>query len=87
MNINHGLALYAARAVDYSSLHRMKCPLCAAPCRSMPSHPEAELCTRCTGCSHAFTRPESIKDPERYEPSYFEKDHKRWFEHPNVQHF
>ncbi len=62
------------------------CPICSAPCRPMPSHPEAEL-FRCTRCSHAFTRPESIRDPERYEASYFEEDHKRWFEHPNIDLF
>jgi len=52
----------------------------------MPSHPEAEL-FRCAICSHAFTRPESIRVPEQYEASYFEEDHKRWFEHPNVELF
>ena len=52
----------------------------------MPSHPEAEL-FRCTRCSHAFTRPESIRDPERYEAAYFEEDHRRWFEHPNIELF
>jgi 2-polyprenyl-3-methyl-5-hydroxy-6-metoxy-1,4-benzoquinol methylase len=64
----------------------MKCPLCAAECRPMPSHPEAEL-YRCAACSHAFTHPESIKHPERYEASYFEEGHKRWFEHPNAELF
>lgn len=52
----------------------------------MPSHPEAEL-FRCGGCSHAFTRPGSILVPERYEAAYFDEDHKRWFEHPNVELF
>jgi 2-polyprenyl-3-methyl-5-hydroxy-6-metoxy-1,4-benzoquinol methylase len=64
----------------------MMCPLCSAPCRPMPSHPDAGL-FRCTGCSHAFTRLESIQHPERYEAPYFEEDHKRWFEHPNVKLF
>jgi 2-polyprenyl-3-methyl-5-hydroxy-6-metoxy-1,4-benzoquinol methylase len=54
----------------------------------MPSHPEAEL-FRCSykGCSHAFTRPESIRAQERYDASYFDEDHKRWFEHPNIELF
>ena len=52
----------------------------------MPSHPEAEL-FRCQACSHAFTQPESIRSPERYEASYFEEDHRRWFEHPNTELF
>jgi SAM-dependent methyltransferase len=52
----------------------------------MPLHPEAEL-YRCSECSHAFTHPESIKKPEQYGVSYFEEDHKRWFEHPNIELF
>ena len=52
----------------------------------MMSHPEAEL-YRCTNCSHAFTLPESIHTPETYEAAYFEKIHKRWFEHPNFKLF
>jgi 2-polyprenyl-3-methyl-5-hydroxy-6-metoxy-1,4-benzoquinol methylase len=52
----------------------------------MPSHPEAQL-FRCRKCSHAFTRPDSICVPERYEASYYEIDHKRWFEHPNIELF
>lgn len=62
------------------------CPLCSAPSRPMPRHPEAEL-FRCTGCSHAFTYPESIRSPEEYGSSYFEQDHQRWFEHPNLPLF
>jgi 2-polyprenyl-3-methyl-5-hydroxy-6-metoxy-1,4-benzoquinol methylase len=64
----------------------MTCPLCTADCRSMPTHPEAEL-FRCVSCSHAFTRPDSIRFPEQYEQSYFEEEHRRWFEHPNIQLF
>jgi SAM-dependent methyltransferase len=64
----------------------MNCPLCSSACAPMPSHPEAEL-FRCLGCSHAFTQPESIRSPERYEASYFEEDHRRWFEHPNTELF
>lgn len=64
----------------------IRCPLCSARCRPMASHPEAEL-FRCMECSHAFTCPESVSDPERYGASYFEDDHKRWFEHPNIALF
>jgi SAM-dependent methyltransferase len=49
----------------------------------MPPHPEAEI-LRCVECTHAFTIPESISNPETYDPSYFLRDHRRWFEHPDV---
>ena len=52
----------------------------------MPKHPEAEL-FRCPRCTHAFSRPDSIIEPETYQDSYFEEQHKRWFEHPNVELF
>jgi len=62
------------------------CPICGSSSTSMPKHPEAEL-YRCRVCTHAFTLPASIREPERYAISYFEEDHKRWFEHPNVSLF
>jgi 2-polyprenyl-3-methyl-5-hydroxy-6-metoxy-1,4-benzoquinol methylase len=52
----------------------------------MPKHPEAEL-FRCSRCTHAFSRPDSISEPEAYSDSYYEEQHKRWFEHPNVELF
>jgi len=52
----------------------------------MPNHPEVEL-HRCAKCSHAFSRADSIAQPERYGSSYYEVDHKRWFEHPNLALF
>jgi SAM-dependent methyltransferase len=52
----------------------------------MPNHPEAEL-YRCLRCTHAFTLPQSVREPEEYAASYYEEDHKRWFEHPNVALF
>ena len=64
----------------------MLCPLCGAPCRPMPVHPQAQL-FRCRGCTHAFTLPESIRVPESYEASYYDQDHSRWFEHPNIELF
>jgi SAM-dependent methyltransferase len=49
----------------------------------MPPHPQGEI-LRCLDCTHAFTLPESISDPESYEPSYFLREHRRWFENPDV---
>ena len=65
---------------------QVNCPICGAAVRQMPKHPEAEL-FRCSSCSHAFSRPESIAEPETYGSSYYEEQHKRWFENPNVQLF
>jgi len=38
-------------------------------------------------CTHAFTIPESITIPETYAPSYFLREHRRWFENPDVALF
>src|SRR5712692_4230597 len=64
----------------------MNCPICGSPGLRMPNHPEVEL-HRCAKCSHAFSRADSIAQPERYGSSYYEVDHKRWFEHPNLALF
>lgn len=52
----------------------------------MPKHPEAEL-YRCLDCTHAFSLPSSIAATEAYEESYFDGDHRRWFENPNIALF
>jgi 2-polyprenyl-3-methyl-5-hydroxy-6-metoxy-1,4-benzoquinol methylase len=62
------------------------CPICGSSSTSLPKHPEGEL-YRCQRCTHAFTLPESIRAPEEYASSYFENDHKCWFEFPNVALF
>ncbi len=52
----------------------------------MPAHPEAELFV-CPNCTHAFSKPESIAHAERFDSSYAEEAHKRWFAHPNIKLF
>jgi SAM-dependent methyltransferase len=52
----------------------------------MPQHPDAAI-FRCGHCTHAFTDPQSIRNPETYRQSYYEHDHKRWFENPNIKLF
>jgi 2-polyprenyl-3-methyl-5-hydroxy-6-metoxy-1,4-benzoquinol methylase len=64
----------------------MLCPLCLSPSTPMAPHPEASL-FRCGTCRHAFTDSASISQPEQYDASYFDHDHKRWFEHPNLELF
>jgi SAM-dependent methyltransferase len=41
------------------------------------------LC-RCSNCDHCFTDLNSIGEIEKYEPEYFEKEHRNWFLHPNL---
>lgn len=52
----------------------------------MPRHPEAEL-YRCKTCTHAFSVPSSIAVPETYGADYYDQQHRRWFEHPNLELF
>jgi 2-polyprenyl-3-methyl-5-hydroxy-6-metoxy-1,4-benzoquinol methylase len=52
----------------------------------MPWYPEAEL-YRCKTCTHAFSVPSSIAVPETYGPDYYDEQHRRWFEHPNLELF
>jgi 2-polyprenyl-3-methyl-5-hydroxy-6-metoxy-1,4-benzoquinol methylase len=35
-------------------------------------------------CDHCFTDLGSIAQPEQYQPDYFEKEHRNWFLHPNL---
>jgi SAM-dependent methyltransferase len=44
---------------------------------------DVNLC-RCPNCDHCFTDLASVDELERYEPDYFEKEHRNWFLHPNL---
>jgi 2-polyprenyl-3-methyl-5-hydroxy-6-metoxy-1,4-benzoquinol methylase len=39
---------------------------------------------RCSNCGHCFTDLASVDELERYEPDYFEREHRNWFLHPNL---
>jgi 2-polyprenyl-3-methyl-5-hydroxy-6-metoxy-1,4-benzoquinol methylase len=52
----------------------------------MARHPETDL-YRCPRCTHAFSHLDSVREFEQYRTSYFEEDHKRWFDHPNTALF
>jgi 2-polyprenyl-3-methyl-5-hydroxy-6-metoxy-1,4-benzoquinol methylase len=64
----------------------MLCPICGAESSLMVMHPETEL-YRCSTCTHAFSDVASMKHLEAYDPSYFEEEHRRWFDHPNFSLF
>jgi SAM-dependent methyltransferase len=42
---------------------------------------------RCPSCSHCFTGTDSIWVPEKYGESYFDEDHRNWFNNPNLPLF
>jgi SAM-dependent methyltransferase len=48
----------------------------------MATHADGDL-YRCVACSHCFSDP-NLTDLPTYSPDYFEKEHQRWFENPNV---
>jgi len=49
-------------------------------------HPEADL-HRCPTCDHCFSDPASIDQQEQYDPDYYQKTHRNWFNNPNVKLF
>ena len=62
------------------------CPICGSGSVLMARHPETDL-YRCRRCTHAFSYLNSVREFEQYQSSYFEEDHKRWFDHPNTPLF
>ena len=62
------------------------CPICGSGSAFMARHPETDL-YRCRRCTHAFSHLDSVREFEQYQASYFEEDHKRWFDHPNTALF
>ena len=52
----------------------------------MADHPESAL-LRCVACGHAFSDPKSAVGLEQYNDSYYEIEHRRWFENPHYRLF
>jgi cyclopropane fatty-acyl-phospholipid synthase-like methyltransferase len=59
-----------------------RCPICNATARAIADHPEATL-HRCLRCTHCFSALKADHG-EQYGLHYYEEEHKRWFENPNV---
>jgi 2-polyprenyl-3-methyl-5-hydroxy-6-metoxy-1,4-benzoquinol methylase len=59
------------------------CPICSTAARFMAAHPEADI-YRCESCTHAFSDLASMPKQANYDSDYYDKVHRRWFEHPNV---
>lgn len=68
------------------SAEPLSCPVCGGPGVAQAPHPEAAL-FRCTDCSHCYTDPRSIADPESYGPEYFAETHRNWFQNPHTALF
>ena len=57
--------------------------MCTAP--SVLEHDLEDInLYRCPNCDHCFTDLASVDELERYEPDYFEREHRNWFLHPNL---
>jgi len=62
-----------------------QCPVCDAPTRVMGDHPDAIL-HRCPRCTHCFSVLKT-KQGEQYGLHYYEEEHRRWFDNPNLRLF
>jgi len=62
------------------------CPICQAPAAFAYDHPDASI-FRCGDCRHAFTYLGSVESLETYDTSYYDDEHKNWFENPNLPLF
>ena len=61
------------------------CTICGGDAMLMTMRVDVGL-FRCRVCTHCFSDP-LVARRERYEPEYFERDHRRWFTHPDTKFF
>jgi 2-polyprenyl-3-methyl-5-hydroxy-6-metoxy-1,4-benzoquinol methylase len=61
------------------------CTICGATATAMIARSDVAL-YRCRACTHCFSDP-NIAAQEHYEPEYFDRDHRRWFAHPDTAFF
>jgi 2-polyprenyl-3-methyl-5-hydroxy-6-metoxy-1,4-benzoquinol methylase len=69
-----------------SSRNVVACPVCGHDAQFAYTHPEARI-FRCTGCTHAFSDPESLEGLEPYSADYYDEAHRNWFANPNLALF
>lgn len=63
-----------------------KCTICGATAKLMYRHAEVDV-FRCVSCDHCFSEILPEVGEELYEPDYFEKHHKNWFDNPDFELF
>jgi SAM-dependent methyltransferase len=64
----------------------LPCPICSCKSSFETGFNDIRL-FRCAACNHSFTDASSLERAEDYKPEYFERVHKNWFEHPDVELF
>lgn len=62
------------------------CPVCDGPAYLMAEHPEAFI-HRCPNCTHCFSVLKEAAGLEPYDERYYDDEHRRWFENPNIKLF
>jgi SAM-dependent methyltransferase len=62
------------------------CPVCDSRASFAFRHPDADI-YECPVCTHEFSRVETIRRFEQYDPAYYAVTHANWFENPNVRLF
>lgn len=63
---------------------RSLCTVCANPAEFELFHPDADL-YRCPKCDHCFSHPDTLRNDETYDASYFQETHRAWFSHPHSE--
>lgn len=62
------------------------CTVCGSSARFAYRTPEADL-YRCRSCSHCFADQQSLRNRVEYDHDYGDRDHRNWFENPNLKLF
>ena len=62
------------------------CPICGCVCNVEATFAECSI-YRCTNCDHCFTDLKVINDGASYSEDYYNFDHKKWFDNPNIKLF
>ena len=64
----------------------MRCPICGSESQLDQAHPEVIL-HRCWKCWHRFSQLKPDTTSEPYDADYYEKTHRNWFAHPDLNLF
>jgi 2-polyprenyl-3-methyl-5-hydroxy-6-metoxy-1,4-benzoquinol methylase len=80
---------YSRREHDRRNAKRyqsMKCPICGNESKQDQLHPEVIL-FHCGRCKHRFSQMRPGVAAEPYSAEYYEKTHRNWFAHPDLNLF
>lgn len=65
----------------------MPCPVCLAEEKTLLFNVPGATISQCAHCSHTFSHDFDTPHVEVYNDSYFQEQHKNWFENPNYELF